>query len=234
MKSYILLAIVILSIAYACKENKVASSKPSSLINGVDLSGWHIDVPEMDTNKAARNPFIIRNGMLVSLGTPGGHLITNDTFENYQVDMEYRFAGQPGNCGALVHVSKPRRLYGMFPQSIECQMMHDNAGDFWCIGENIVVPDMEKRRGPKENWGVDGDKNRRIPNLTDHTEKPLGEWNHYIIECLSNEVKVWLNDTLVNYGYDATARRGQFAIQSEGSEVEFRKIMMQPIVKFSN
>ncbi|MEO5583716.1 MAG: DUF1080 domain-containing protein [Saprospiraceae bacterium] len=205
-----------------------------SLFNGKDLQGWHIDIPEMDSNKTARNPFNVRDNMLVSLGTPGGHLITNDTFENYQIDLEYRFAGKPGNCGALVHVSKPRRLYGMFPQSIECQMMHDNAGDFWCIGENIVVPNMEARRGPKENWGVDGDKNRRIPNLTDNTEKPVGEWNKMIIECLGNEVKVWLNDTLVNYGYDATARRGQFAVQSEGSEVEFRKIMLQPIVRFSN
>jgi hypothetical protein len=234
MKSVILLIIAIISLVYSCKETNASSSQFHSLINGKDLTGWHIDVPEMDTNKTARNPFIIRNGLLVSLGTPGGHLITNDTFENYQVDIEYRFAGVPGNCGALVHVSKPRRLYGMFPQSIECQMMHDNAGDFWCIGENIIVPDMEKRRGPKENWGVDGDKNRRIPNLTDSTEHKVGEWNHFIIECLGNEVKVWLNDTLVNYGYDATARRGQFAIQSEGSEVEFRKIVLQPIVKFSN
>lgn len=42
----------------------------------------------------------------------------------------------------------------MFPQSIEVQMMHEQAGDFWCIVENIAVPDMERRRGPKETWGI--------------------------------------------------------------------------------
>ena len=51
---------------------------------------------------------------------------------------------KPGNCGILVHASTPRRLYGMFPQSIECQMHRGNAGDFWCIGEDISVPDMEQ------------------------------------------------------------------------------------------
>lgn len=216
-----------------CKEARHQPSRQAiSLINGQDLTGWHIDVPEMDTNPAARNPFIIRQGMLVSLGTPGGHLITDSSLENYQIELEYRFAGEPGNCGALVYVSTPRRLYAMFPQSIEVQMMHENAGDFWCIGEDIETPDMEARRGPKEKWGVDGDKNRRIKNLTDFTENPVGEWNHMTIECLGREIKVWLNDTLVNYGYNATATQGSFAVQSEGSEVEFRKILMKPIVTF--
>ena len=55
-----------------------------SLFNGKDLTGWHADVPEMDTNKSARMPFIVRDGMLVSLGTPGGHLITDRQYENYR------------------------------------------------------------------------------------------------------------------------------------------------------
>jgi len=233
MKSlmFFLLSIIFL---VSCKSNADQTKNSSiSLFNGKDLSGWHIDVPEMDTNPQAKNPFIIRNGMLVSLGTPGGHLITDQSFENYRVELEYRFAGTPGNCGVLVHASVPRRLYGMFPQSIEVQMMHDNAGDFWCIGEDIVVPDMEARRGPKEAWGIDGDKNRRIPNLTDHSEKPVGEWNSMIIECLGREIKVWVNNELVNHGHDATAGKGSFALQAEGSEVEFRKVMWTPIKEFS-
>ena len=125
-----------------------------------------------------RSPFIVRDGMLVSLGTPGGHLITDKEYENYRLEVEYRFAGKPGNCGVLVHASKPRALYGMFPQSLEVQMESGNAGDFWCISEDITVPDMEERRGPKENWGTDGDKLRRIKNLTDDSEKPVGRMEH--------------------------------------------------------
>lgn len=209
------------------------SQKAKSLFNGKDLTGWHADVPDRDKDPALRVPFIVRDGLLVSLGTPGGHLISDANYENFRLTFDYRFAGKPGNCGALVFVSTPRALYDMFPKSIEVQMMHTNAGDFWCIQENIEVPDMEKRRGPKERWGVNGDKLRRIPNLTDGTEKPLGEWNSMKIECVKNSIKVWVNGVLVNYGYNATASKGQIALQAEGSEVEFKTIQLTSIKKLT-
>lgn len=209
------------------------SAQTKSLFNGKNLEGWHIDVPEMDKNKDARNPFIIRNGLLVSLGTPGGHLITDKIYKNYRIEVQYRFAAKPGNCGVLVHASTPRALYGMFPKSIEVQMEHTMAGDFWCIEEDITVPDMETRRGPKENWGINGDKLRRIRRLVQEVEKPVGEWNKMVIECLNNEVKVWVNDTFVNHGTNCTVSSGQIALQAEGSEVEFRKVDLTPIKKLS-
>lgn len=199
-------------------------SSAQSLFNGKDLSGWYMDVPELDKDASLRKPFIVREGMLVSLGTPLGHLITEKEYENYRLEVEYRFPGEPGNCGVLVHASSHRFLYDMFPKSIEIQMMHENAGDFWVIGEDIQVPDMEARRGPKENWGVTEGKGRRILNLTDGSEKPLGEWNHMLIECRGDEVKVWVNGDLVNHGFSATATKGKIAIQAEGAEVEFRKL----------
>ena len=219
----ILLAIFIIGISYT------ANSQSFSLFNGEDLSGWHVDVPDMDDNADAKNPFIVRDGMLVSLGTPAGHLITDEIYQDYSLEVEYRFAGKPGNCGVLVHASTPRALYKMFPKSLEVQMMHENAGDFWCIVEDISVPDMEKRRGPKEEWGITEGKKRRIINLTDGSENPVGEWNSMKIECLGDEIKVWVNGDLVNHGYECTARKGQIAIQAEGSEVEFRKLELTPI-----
>ena len=200
------------------------SQETQSLFNGKDLSGWQVDVPEMDDNPQATTPFIVRDGMLVSLGDPKGHLITDSIYENYKLDVEYRFPGEPGNCGVLVHASTPRALYDMFPQSIEVQMMHGNAGDFWCIVENIEVPNMEARRGPKENWGITEGKERRIKNLTDDSENPLGEWNNMVIECRGETIKVWVNGDLVNEGFNSTAKKGHIALQAEGAEVEFRKI----------
>ena len=213
---------------------KLLSQSPSySLFNGHDLNGWHIDVPEMDTNALARNPFIIRNGMLVSLGEPNGHLITDSIYQDFRLQVEYRFAGKPGNCGVLVFASTPRSLYKMFPKSIEVQMMHENAGDFWCIVEDIAVADMEKRRGPKEKWGITEGKIRRILNLTDGSEKPLGEWNTIVVECLKNSIRVWVNGDLVNDGFSCTAEKGQIALQAEGAEVEFRKVEIRPIAQLT-
>jgi hypothetical protein len=227
MKKLILLTILtsILSFKYR--------PKTISLFNGKDLTNWHVDVPAMDKDSLLKSPFIIRNGLLVSMGKPGGHLITNAVYQNYKLQVEYRFAGVPGNCGVLVHASTPRALYGMFPKSIESQMMTQNAGDFWCIEEDIAVPDMEKRRGPKEEWGVNGNKKRRIVNLTDGSEKPVGQWNTMIVECVKNSIKVWVNGDMVNCGFNCTASKGQIALQAEGSEVEFRKVELTPIVKLS-
>lgn len=225
---------VLSATALSCASTAGTHTTTKSLFNGKDLAGWHSDVPDMDKNAALKTPFIVRNGLLVSLGTPGGHLITDAIYENYRIETQYRFAGIPGNCGILVHASTPRALYAMFPKSIEVQMMHENAGDFWCIVEDIQVPEMEKRRGPKENWGITEGKERRIVNLTDGSEKPLGEWNTMIVECLGNAIKVWVNGTLVNYGTGATASKGQIAIQAEGSEVEFRKVELTKISRLSN
>ena len=195
-----------------------------SLFNGKDLSGWTMDVPALDKKPNLAKPFTVRNGMLVSLGKPAGHLLTEKNYSNYRLEVEYRFAGKPGNCGVLVHASKLRNLYKMYPKSIEVQMNHQHAGDFWCIVEDIKVSDMEKRRGPKKNWGITEGKARRILNLTDGSENPVGEWNAMTIECMGNEVKVWVNGDLVNHGFDCTAKSGKLSIQAEGSEVEFRKL----------
>ncbi len=217
-------------LSFSCAAQKQATV---SLFNGKDLEGWHADVPAMDTAQTKKPSFIVRDGMLVSLGKPEGHLITDKTYQNYRLVAEYRFPGEPGNCGVLVHASTPRALYKMFPKSLEVQMMHENAGDFWCIVEDIKVPDMEKRRGPKEEWGITEGKGRRILNLTDGTEKPLGEWNRMVVECLDREVKVWLNGVLVNHGSECTANSGQIAVQAEGAEVEFRKLELTDIKNLS-
>ena len=211
-----------------------AQEKGKSLFNGKDLTGWHWDIPEMDNDAGVANPFIVRNGLLVSLGKPGGHLISDDVFMNYRLVVEYRFSAKPGNCGVLVHASTPRALYKMFPKSIEVQMQHESAGDFWCIGEDITTPDMEARRGPKEEWGGSEGKKRQIKNLTDGSEKLAGEWNSMVIECVGRELKVWVNSDLVNYGFNCTTDRGQIALQAEGSEVEFRKLELTPIHKLSD
>lgn len=200
------------------------ASGPTALFNGTDLSGWHADVPAADSDPDVAPSFVVADGLLVSQGSPGGHLITDEVYRDYRLEVEYRWPGKPGNCGILVHASTPRRLYKMFPQSIECQMFHGNAGDFWVIGEDIKVPDMVARRGAEEKWGVNEGEARRILNLTDDSENPQGEWNLMVIECRGTSIDVWVNGDHVNNGYDCTTDHGQIAIQAEGAKAEFRRV----------
>ncbi len=213
------------------KDDQKPDEEVISLFNGNDLTGWHVDVPEADANPQIEPSFIVRDGLLVSLGTPNGHLITDAEFADYRLEAEYRFPGEPGNCGILVHCSTPRALYEMFPASIEVQMFSGNAGDFWCIAENIEVPDMETRRPREEGqeWGGQEGDARRILNLTDDSENPAGEWNTVVIECVGEEVTVHINGDLVNHGSNCTVSEGQIAIQAEGTEVKFRKLELTPL-----
>ena len=90
---------------------------------------------------------------------------------------------------------------------------------------------MEWRRPRKEGqkWGGSSADARRILNLTDGSEKPLGEWNTMVIEARDRTVKVWVNRDLVNHGSASTADRGKIAIQAEGTEVAFRRLEIGPL-----
>ena len=187
----------------------------TSLFNGQNLDGWTIDAPDLDKNPDMPKPFFVREGVLVTSGKPTGCLVTNNIYENYRLSFDYRFVSVSGNNGLLVFCSTPR-AFSAFPKCLEVQLMSGNGGDFVNLGENIEVPDMEKRRVPIDS--------RRIPNLTDGSEKPIGQWNTMIVEVRANSVIVWVNGDLVNFGYNATARSGKIALQSEGVEVEFKRL----------
>lgn len=188
------------------------AAAPGTLFDGKTLAGWHADVPDNDGKADAKSPFTVRDGMLVSLGTPMGHLITDASYENYRLIVEYRYVKEAGNCGVIVHVSTPR-FRGFLPKGIECQLRSGNAGDFHMFGESIKPRDEKVQATPG-----------RVPNLTDNSEKPIGDWNTMRIECRGNTIQVWVNGDFVNDGVDASVAKGQIALQSEGAEVEFRKL----------
>jgi len=231
LEGLLLLAVPVAALAQAPLPEPITPTEPMALFDGRDLDGWFADVPARDGNPDAPASFVVRDGLLVSLGKPPGHLLTEASYRDYRLQVEYRFAGEPGNCGVLVHASRLRALYAMFPQSIEVQMQSGDAGDFWCIEEDISVPEMETRR-PREKgaeWGGSEGDARRILNLTDGSEKPPGEWNTMVIEARGDAISVWVNGDLVNQGSGASADHGRIALQAEGSEVEFRKVEIGPL-----
>jgi hypothetical protein len=225
-------SIAILCACFSTTSHLAHAEEKISLFNGKDLTGWHADIPEADEKTDLPPSFIVRDGKLVSKGKPLGHLITDAEHQNYKLEIEYRFAAKPGNCGVLIHASTPRILYKMFPKSIEVQMQHKEAGDFWVIGED-TVENMDKRRLKREGQEYGGTEKdaRHIHNLTDDSEKPLGEWNKMLVEAKGDEIKVWVNGDFVNHGTKATVTKGKIALQAEGAEVEFKNIYLTPLKK---
>ncbi|MEQ8787504.1 MAG: DUF1080 domain-containing protein [Pirellulaceae bacterium] len=117
-RPYSLLALfALLGMLSLSSATHAAKPEKASLFNGKDLTGWRVDVPELDENPDKPGPFRVREGLLVSLGQPRGHLITEKTHKNYRLEVEYRFAGKPGNCGVLV----PGPCTRCFPSRLRCR-----------------------------------------------------------------------------------------------------------------
>lgn len=182
-----------------------------ALFNGTGLEGWFPFLGDADADPA--KTWSVRDGVLRCTGTPAGYLRTTTPFRNYVLRVEWRWPGRPGNNGVLVHVQKKDEVW---PKSIECQLQHENAGDFWVIGG----AEFAEHRG---RWL------RRVPKSGASAEKPLGDWNVYRIECREDTITVSVNGVSLNKATACSLREGYIALQSEGAPIEYRNITLTPL-----
>jgi hypothetical protein len=208
----------ILLVPAAALAQTPAAARPVALFNGKDLAGWDYHLQDKDVPMA--KVWSVKDGLLVCTGKPPGYIFTKkNDYANYVLNVEWRWPGEGGNNGVLVHVSKPEEL-GVWPKSLEVQLGSGNAGDFWVIGTKIEVENIDQRR-----------QDRRHLNLTDDSEKPLGQWNAMEITCRGDEVIVKVNGDLVNHATKCSETKGSIALQSEGTPIEFRKVELRPIAR---
>jgi hypothetical protein len=183
------------------------------LFNGKDLSGWNAVLEDRAT--PMEEVWSVADNVLICRGLPVGYLVTERTdFDDFTLSLEWRWPKEGGNSGVLVFSSTPGTL-GIWPKSLEVQLGSGDAGDFWVIGSTITIPDAATRR-----------QDRRHLNLTDDSEKPLGQWNTMTIQSHGGDITVTVNGQLVNRASDCSERRGAIALQSEGTEIHFRNIRL--------
>ena len=73
-------------------------------------------------------------------------------------------------------------------------------------------------------------KGRRHLNLTENSEKPVGEWNSIgEVVCQANEIKIQVNGELVNHATNVSETSGAIALQSEGTPIQFRSVRLIPL-----
>jgi hypothetical protein len=189
------------------------------LFNGKDFTGWTFDTLD---KAAPETIWSVREGTVFVLGKdhPNGVMRTEKSYSDYELTFEWRWPDGGGNSGCLIHCSDPRHM-NVWPRSIEVQLMNGNAGDFWLIGETIAVNPEQIAKGK------DGQPSRRRTNLTDGSEKPVGEWNRMRIVAKGDTVEVHVNGTLVQKGWNASVSRGAIAFQAERANIQFRNIRIR-------
>ncbi len=190
------------------------ASEAQALFNGVDLSGWTHYLT--DASKSASDVWSVQDGVLDCKGQPIGYLRTQETFEDFVLELEWRFppGSEPGNSGVLLRQVGPDKVW---PKSVEAQLQHRWAGDIWNIDEVSMLVDESRTDG------------RRTQRLAPSNEKPLGEWNRYKITMDRGNLGLEVNGTLQNSATWVERVAGHICLQSEGARIQFRNIVLRRI-----
>ena len=219
MKNKFLLCGLIISgiLLSACtSDNKVL------LFNGEDLSNWEkVVFEEADVDDV----FQVEGGIIKVSGVPNGYILSKDSYSNYKLHVEWRWAAEPTNSGVLTHVQEMNLKE--WPFCIEAQLKHPNAGDIVLIGHGagVTVGDSTYLINPDEG------RYKVVDKFEESSEKPAGEWNTYDITCTGNNIELIVNGVLQNQATGSTLDSGPIALQSEGSPIEFRNVYLIPLDK---
>ncbi len=206
------------------------------LFNGTNLDGFYT---YLEKHGAARDPngvFTVRNGSLCISGTEYGYLITDKGYGDYYFRAEFRWGkkthppreGKARDSGILFHVSGEDRIW---PRSLEFQIIEGGTGDLILVGGAAITVGGETKNDERFNrFGKGPWKDvAGYRNPSGEVEKRPGKWNRVELWAEGDRVRFFVNGKLVNEGSNASPRRGQILFQSEGAEVEFRKIELRPI-----
>lgn len=145
---------------------------------------------------------------------------------------------------------------GPWTRSVECQIIEGGVGDFILVagydpagmllrtlmtvaagkdrdGEAVYDPSASPAvfQGGRINWygrdpdwrGVLGFRGRQ------DVESPLGEWTRVEAVCDGDRVTNIVNGKVVNSGTGSSLSAGKLLFQSEGAEIYFRKIDLEPL-----
>ena len=192
---------------------KLRRGQPIDLLAG-GLDAWSAFVPG-STREAV---WTLADGVLSCRGTPAGYLRTNARWANFELALEWRFpdAKRPGNSGVLLRMTGKDKVW---PKSVEAQLFHRNAGDIWNIDAVPMTVDPLRTQG------------RRTEKLNPTNERPLGEWNRYLIKLDRGRLELRVNGQLQNTATDVDEVLGHLCLQSEGAPIEFRRVILTPLFR---
>ena len=205
--------------------NVIRPTTKVDLFDGKSLDGWTPFSPAKKQGKdippTDAKVWSVQDGVIHCEGKPSGYLRTNKDYADYQLHLEWRWVGKPTNSGVLLHKTGPDVLW---PTSVEAQVMHENAGDFYLINLSSLIVNG-KQLGPVVKPYL------RAKKLEPSSENPPGEWNRYDIVCEGDSIRLTVNGVLQNKGTGAKPSSGAICLQSEGSPIQFRNIYLKPLEK---
>ena len=184
--------------------------RETKLFNGKNLDGWTIHLAPDSGDVLESLVFCAKEGLINISGQPFGYMITDKSFKDYKLHLEWRWPGEPSNSGIFLHAEP---IDGVWPRCDEVNLMAGRAGDMIASGGSSFEELAEGRflRSTKES-----------------AEHPAGEWNTAEIVCKGNFIQAYINGVLMNEAhFDRSS--GPIALQSEGGPLEIRNVYLTPL-----
>lgn len=213
-----LLAITLVCSAFTfigCKTANAQKAETIELFNGKDFTGWTFF---MKNGADPMQTWSVTNGVIHCAGKPAGYLRTENSYHDYRLSVEWRFvkvARHADNTGVLVDMQLPDAVW---PKCVECQGQNQKQGDFWLQGGATA-----------KGFQGDGKKPVHVPMNGEPNEKPIGEWNACQVIASGDTVQYIVNGKAMNQITGCNVSAGFIGLQSEGAEIEVRKVQINPL-----
>jgi hypothetical protein len=163
--------------------------------------------------------------------------------------------GQPGNC-ASAKSKFTGKFESPWMKGVELQIIEGGVGDILVLGgwkdDGTFWPTTLRARYGKDRDGeMVFDKNAELrpfeatrlnwwgrdPDWKDEVgfrgkqdvESPMGQWTRVEAIVRGGDFTYFVNGTLVNEAKDCSMSEGRILIQTEGAEILFRKIDLEPL-----
>ncbi len=192
----------IIAAVTAALTSSALADAPKPLFNGKDLTGWK------PTGKAGA--WSVVKGMIECNGTGGGWLLTEKTYGDFVLTLQYKVS--PGCNSGIAIRSEPRKpgFTGMELQILDDDGRRPNKHSAMAVYSSLA---------PRENMS-----------------KPAGQWNDVEVTCVGRRLRVVWNGTQV-HDVDLDAHRelaernprGHVGVQDHGHYVWFRNITIQDL-----
>jgi len=191
-------------------------------------------------------------------GENWGAIITKAEYENYHLQLQFKWGkllwgqkkkGNRKDSGLLYHsVGDFGADYMAWMRAQEFQVEEGNTGDYWgCAGGMATIPVIQKSKdnyvyspqGTMTAFSSESKDGRHVVKQGGD-EKPSGEWNTLDLYCHGDTSIHVLNGKLamvlyqnsqIDKGVVRPMTKGKIQLQSEGAEVFYRNVKIQPITK---
>ena len=184
------------------------------IFNGKDLSNWNF-VVENDAVPGDQ-VYTVKDGQISIKGEPLGYMYTKEKYDNFTLELEYKWAVEASNSGIFVLIEDPKNP---FATGIEIQLAAGKAGDFVLLaGSDMLEYELPEGVTERPKFPV-------IAKKQPSSELPAEEWNKVRITVKDSVIDVYVNGVHQNTG-TGTVREGHIGLQSEGKEILFRNLVL--------